>query len=100
MRERGQALPLVIVLFVVLCGCVGLTIDVGYGLLQKRRLQSAVDLGLLSGAHELPNASRAAADADAFTRTNFERVSDQAVNVTTSTSCMVPGCARNDRLAL
>jgi Mg-chelatase subunit ChlD len=98
--ERGQALPLIIIMFVILCGFVGLTIDVGYGLLQKRRLQAAVDLGLLSGAQELPGASAAANEATDFTRQNFQLVSDQGVNVSTTTSCMVAGCAAHDRLRL
>ncbi|RYE75817.1 MAG: hypothetical protein EOO74_09445, partial [Myxococcales bacterium] len=55
-RELGQSLPLICLMFVVLCGFVGITIDVGYGMLQKRRLQASVDLGLISGARELPNA--------------------------------------------
>ena len=89
--ERGQALPLIIVMFIVLCGFVGLTIDVGYGLLQKRRLQAAVDMGALSGAQKLPGTD-AGADAASFTRANFKLASDQAVNVTATTSCMVAGC--------
>jgi Flp pilus assembly protein TadG len=97
--ERGQALPLIILMFVVLCGCVGLTIDVGFGLLQKRRLQAAVDLGALSGAQQLPG-TLASSDARSFTRSNFALASAQHVNVDATTSCMVAGCAEHDRLRL
>lgn len=97
--ERGQALPLIILMFVVLCGFVGMTIDVGFGLLQKRRLQAAVDLGALSGAQQLPGAT-ASSDARSFTQTNFALASDQDVDVTATTSCMVAGCAEHDRLRL
>lgn len=98
--ERGQALPVIILLFVVLCGFVGLTIDVGYGLLQKRRLQAAVDLGVLSGAQELPGASAAADEAEDYTEANFRLVSDTSISVDTSTGCMVHGCGEPDRLTL
>lgn len=99
-REHGQALPLVIVMFVVLCGFVGLTIDVGYGLLQKRRLQSAVDLGLLSGARELPSATTAATEARSYTTQNFQLAADTGVTITTSASCMTTGCSQPDKLSL
>lgn len=99
-RELGQSLPLICLMFVILCGFVGVTIDVGYGMLQKRRLQASVDLGLISGARALPDATTAASVADGYVRENFRAQTDQVVNVTTSTSCMVAGCAKNDRLAL
>ncbi|MCB0878984.1 MAG: hypothetical protein KDC46_08390 [Thermoleophilia bacterium] len=98
-RELGQALPLIVLMFVVLCGFVGLTIDVGFGLLQKRRLQAAVDLGALSGAQALPG-HEAGAQAEDYTRENFSHTSDQTVDVTATTSCMVAGCADDDRLTL
>jgi Flp pilus assembly protein TadG len=97
--ERGQSLPLVIIMFIVLCGFVGLTIDVGFGLLQKRRLQAAVDMGALSGAQKLPGTD-AGSDATSFTRANFALASDQHVDVTATTSCMVSGCRDHDRLRL
>jgi Flp pilus assembly protein TadG len=98
-RERGQALPLIVVMFIVLCGFVGLTIDVGYGLLQKRRLQAAVDMGALSGAQKLPGTD-ARTEAGAITRENFALASDQSVDVDATTSCMVAGCGSPDRLRL
>jgi Flp pilus assembly protein TadG len=97
--EQGQSLPLIIMMFIVLCGFVGLTIDVGFGLLQKRRLQAAVDLGALSGAQELPG-SAAAVEARSYTTQNFALASDQDINVVATTSCMVQGCAEHDRLRL
>jgi len=93
-------MPLIVILFVVMCGFVGLTIDVGYGLLEKRRLQAAVDLGLLSGAQELPGRTTAATEARNYTTTNFRLVSDEPITINTSTSCMVQGCSNHDRLTL
>lgn len=98
--EMGQSLPLIVVMFVVLCGFVGMTVDVGYGMLQKRRLQASVDLGLLSGAQELPIAANASTVATSYVHDNFAKATDQPVTVTTSTSCMTSGCAKDDRLAL
>jgi len=98
--EIGQSLPVIVLMFIVLCGMVGMTVDVGYGMLQKRRLQAAVDLGLLSGARDLPNATVAATDATAYVRTNFREATSQNLTVSTNTSCMVAGCASHDRLAL
>jgi Flp pilus assembly protein TadG len=95
--ERGQSLPIIVMMFVVLCGFVGLTIDVGYALLQKRRLQAAVDLAALSGAQELPG-STAAAVARAYALENFSLASETPLDVTATTSCMVAGCAEHDRL--
>lgn len=98
-RERGQSLPLIVLMFVVLCGFVGLTIDVGFGLLQKRRLQAAVDMGALSGAQQLPGTD-ARTVASAYTRENFALASDQSIDITATTSCMVSGCGAPDRLRL
>lgn len=99
-REAGQSLPLIAVMFVVLCGFVGLTIDVGNGLLQKRRLQAAVDLGLLSGARDLPSTTTASTTAATFVRSNFSRATDQPVTVTASTACMTTGCASPNKLSV
>ncbi|MCW2956163.1 MAG: tad-like Flp pilus-assembly family protein, partial [Thermoleophilia bacterium] len=98
--EKAQSAPLIIIMFILLCGFAGLTIDVGYGMLQKRRLQAAVDMGLLSGARVMPNTSDAATVSNSYVRDNFNRSTDQAVAVNTTTGCMVSGCVGHDRLNL
>ncbi|MET7247122.1 pilus assembly protein TadG-related protein [Methylobacterium sp. EM32] len=63
--ETGSIGPLVAVLLTVLCGCAGLGIDLGQVYLEKRRVQSAVDLAALAAAradHSLAAASRSLLD--------------------------------------
>jgi len=75
----------------------------------KRRVQAAVDLGLLSGAQKLPDSSAAASDAFDHTRTNYllgrrrgddnhDGQKDDDVDVTATTGCMVAGCSTPDKL--
>ncbi|GAC1429806.1 MAG: pilus assembly protein TadG-related protein [Candidatus Velthaea sp.] len=51
--ERGQALPLLALAFVVLMGFTGLAVDVGYERYQQRAQQSATDSAAIAGASEL-----------------------------------------------
>lgn len=51
--EDGQALVLFAIMFCVLCGIAGFSIDVGNVYLQKIKLQNAVDAGALAGAQSL-----------------------------------------------
>ena len=51
--ERGQTLPLLGVVFVVLLGFAGLAVDAGYERYQQRAQQSATDSAALAGASEL-----------------------------------------------
>ena len=52
-RRRGQMLPLVSVLLVILLAMSGLVLDGGRMYFEKRRMQNAADAGALAGAHEL-----------------------------------------------
>ncbi|MGE3956222.1 MAG: pilus assembly protein TadG-related protein [Vicinamibacterales bacterium] len=54
--ERGQALPLVAVLTVVLLGMMGLAIDVGYALSVRQALQASTDAAATAAAMELSEA--------------------------------------------
>lgn len=99
-RELGQSIPVIVLVFIILCGFVGLTIDVGYGLLQKRKLQAAVDLGLISGARELPSATAADGEARSYVRANFRANTEEAIQISSSTSCLNPGCSKHDKLTL
>ncbi|HEY7538031.1 MAG TPA: pilus assembly protein TadG-related protein [Gaiellaceae bacterium] len=98
--QNGQVIPLVAVMIVVLLGFAGLAIDVGNAWLQKRRLQSAVDLALLSAAQKLPNTSLAASDATTYTQSNWTKVSSTTVTATATTGCQVSGCSQPDKVSL
>jgi hypothetical protein len=52
--QRGQVLPLVALLIVVLMGFTALAVDVGYDRYEKRIQQSAADSAALAGAAEIP----------------------------------------------
>lgn len=99
-REHGQSIPLIAIMMVILLGFTGLAIDVGFGLLQKRRLQASVDLALLSAARKLPDASKAGQVGTQYVNDNFHLVSNQHVTVTSSTSCMEAGCRDHDKISL
>jgi Putative Flp pilus-assembly TadE/G-like/von Willebrand factor type A domain len=64
--ERGQVLPLVIVLLPLLLLVAGAVVDIGSAYLVKGRLQAATDAAALAGAQRLPDATAAAADAQAY----------------------------------
>jgi Flp pilus assembly protein TadG len=99
-QEHGQVVPLIAVAIVVLLGFAGLAIDVGNAWLQKRRLQNAVDLALLSAAQKLPDTTAAANDATTYTETNWSMLTDAPVTSTASTGCQVSGCAKHDKVSL
>jgi uncharacterized membrane protein len=52
-KHRGQALLTVALMLPVLCGIMGLAIDVGFFHHLKRRMQTAADAAALAGAHEV-----------------------------------------------
>ncbi|MGC4085781.1 MAG: VWA domain-containing protein [Vicinamibacterales bacterium] len=54
--ERGQALPLVALLTVVLLGVMGIVIDVGYALSVRQALQASTDAAATAAAMELSDA--------------------------------------------
>jgi hypothetical protein len=54
-RERGQILPMVALMGVVLIAMVGLAIDVGRIMVAKAQLSRAVDAAALAGALKLPS---------------------------------------------
>jgi Flp pilus assembly protein TadG len=55
--ERGQVLPLVVLMAVVLIGFAGLAIDMGRVWETKQQLQRTVDASALAAGQNLPNAS-------------------------------------------
>src|SRR5277367_2061884 len=60
-QESGQVLPLVAVMFVVLLGLAGLTVDVGHAFYCYRALQQAADAATLAGASSIRTAANSAA---------------------------------------
>ncbi len=96
--EAGQALPLIVLAFLVLLGFMGIAIDVGFALAKKRQLQAATDIALISGARELPDAAAAANTAEEYLDTNWGFGNTEEIIVNTSTSCMIAGCGDHDRL--
>ena len=52
-RDGGQVLPLVALMFVVLLLAIGLAVDLGLALVEKARLQTAADAASLAGSRAL-----------------------------------------------
>ena len=84
-RSRGQALPIIAICFVVICGFVSLAVDTSASQYRQRMQQTATDAAALAGATELEYSSAssdvaAAADADA-TSNGFTSDSNDTVTV-------------------
>ena len=60
-QESGQVLPLVAVVFVVLLGMAGLTIDIGHVFYCNRALQQVADAAALAGASSIRTAASSTA---------------------------------------
>jgi hypothetical protein len=69
-EERGQILPLVTLMFVVLFGISAFAVDVGYAYYAKRQLQSATDAAALAGAQDLPVTATAISTATTYAAAN------------------------------
>lgn len=54
-NQQGQTAILFVIMFIVLCGFCALALDVGQIVYQKRKMQNAIDLAVLSGGQELGN---------------------------------------------
>ena len=61
--ESGQAIVILAVTLVVLCGVSALVIDVGKAYVVNRHLQASVDAAALAGAQSLPDPTAAEATA-------------------------------------
>ena len=68
--ERGQALPIIALLAVVLLGMIGLAIDVGRLYVARAELSRAIDAAALAGVLELPDVAAAEARANAYLQEN------------------------------
>jgi hypothetical protein len=99
--ERGQVLPLVLVLLPVLVVFAGLVLDFGSAYLMKGRLQAATDAAALAGAQRLPDAGAATTDAIAYGSQSGSRNADPGLSgVTTDVDlgCVAPSrfCSPDD----
>jgi uncharacterized membrane protein len=65
-NERGQMLPIVAFMMVVLLGFTGLVVDVGHAYVGYRQLQSSTDAAALAAVQSLPNNTTATAVATAY----------------------------------
>ena len=95
-RERGQILPLVVLMLIALLGVAAFAIDVGYAYYAKRQLQSATDAAALAGAQDLPNGTSAIATATSYagsnTPSNLASFSFNYQVTCTHTAVVATGC--------
>lgn len=80
MNKHGQMMVSLAVVLAVLCGMVGLVIDIGVLYVNRIQLQKAVDAGVLAGAQELPDDASWAIDMAKFYANTNGRSGD-VVNV-------------------
>lgn len=76
--ERGQALPLLALAMVALCGITGIAIDVGRLFAARTELTRSLDAGALAGVQQLPDLTKAKSIAINYVMTN----EPTAINVT------------------
>lgn len=69
-NQRGLALVYLALLLVVLCGFLGLAVDLGYMYLAKGQLQNAADAAALAGASRLPSEAEVRTTAREFAANN------------------------------
>lgn len=81
--ERGQVLPLFVIMLVVLLTALALVVNGGVLRRSNQELWNALDAGALAGAASLPdNPSQAAADAARFARINHPDLATGSIRVT------------------
>jgi Flp pilus assembly protein TadG len=69
-NERGQVLPIMGLLVLVVIGLSGLSADIGKILIARAQLGRTVDSAALAGAKQLPNITNATSSAKAFVKAN------------------------------
>lgn len=96
--EGGQVTVIMGLLMTVGLGFAGLAIDAGNVYLHQKRLKSAVDLALVSGAQKLPDTTTAEADVRSYIDRNWAKTDDTTVTTTTTTGCVNSGCLQPDKV--
>lgn len=87
-REKGQALPMVTLSLIALCGVMGLAVDLGWSYFVKRSAQSATDAAVLAAVEQALNTVGQSAP---FSCSNGQ-VTCQAVAPCNSTGNLTTGC--------
>ncbi len=96
--ERGAAAAIVALCLMVTLGFTGLVVDIGNMLIQKSKLQTALDAACLAGAVELPDSARAYGKAVEYAGLNGLDSSEYTVQVNNNTVSAVS--TRNVKLFL
>jgi Flp pilus assembly protein TadG len=69
--HRGQVLPVIALLLVVILAIIGLAVDLGRIYVEKARLSRAIDAAALAGTVELPDTALAEAEAEKYLEYNM-----------------------------
>ena len=100
--ERGQALPLFVLMLVALLGATGLVVDVGGAWAQERSQQKASDVAALAGATKETNGGTRQQILDAALAsavTNGYQPTEVQVNIPPTTGRYAPGAGKPAALA-
>lgn len=77
--QKGLALVFIALILVVICGFLGLAIDMGYMYVAKGQLQNAADSAALAGASQLPVQNLARTEAVSFAARNIAAGSEVSI---------------------
>jgi Flp pilus assembly protein TadG len=100
-EESGTIAVLVAASMVVLLGFLAFAVDVGNAYLHKRRLQSAVDLALVTAAQKLPDTTKASADVNSYIDTNWHKRDTSTPTKNVTTGCQVPNnCPQPNKVSV
>ena len=91
--ERGQVLPLMALVLVVLLGISAFAVDIGYAYYAKRQLQSTADAAALAGAQDLPSIPTAIATATDYVGYNTPANLSGSFTFTYQTKCTAQAIA-------
>ncbi len=80
-ESRGQVLPVIALLLVVLLGMIGLGVDIGRIYMEKAQLSRAVDAAALAGTVELPDTALAETEARDYLAYNMPRATFQTPDI-------------------
>jgi len=83
-NDKGSVAILCAFVFVILCVMAAFVIDYGIVVVEKDKLQNAIDATALASAHDLPDTSKATATANQYIQLNGFSPSDISINFTNS----------------
>jgi putative Flp pilus-assembly TadE/G-like protein len=101
-QERGQALPLFVLMLIALLAATGLVVDVGSAWAQERSQQKVSDVAAIAGATKEANGGTRAeiiAAAIASAQTNGYPATDVQVNIPPTSGKFAPGAGKDAMLA-